>query len=61
MTRLLSPILTGPPRTPASQHPSGPEPDWPGPRASGQFEVSTAPADGPVAAADDLVLVRETV
>ncbi|MEV3873945.1 glutamine synthetase family protein [Streptomyces sp. NPDC049906] len=29
--------------------------------APGQFEVSTAPADGPVAAADDLVLVRETV
>ncbi|MFJ6567242.1 glutamine synthetase [Streptomyces sp. NPDC091292] len=29
--------------------------------APGQFEVSTAPADGPVAAADDVVLVRETV
>ncbi|OKH92907.1 glutamine synthetase family protein [Streptomyces uncialis] len=27
----------------------------------GQFEVSTAPADGPVAAADDVVLVRETI
>ncbi|MFF2020288.1 glutamine synthetase [Streptomyces sp. NPDC058171] len=27
----------------------------------GQFEISTAPADGPVAAADDLVLVRETI
>ncbi|MFF2849261.1 glutamine synthetase [Streptomyces sp. NPDC058001] len=29
--------------------------------APGQFEVSTAPSDGPVAAADDVVLVRETV
>ncbi|MGW1891819.1 glutamine synthetase [Streptomyces sp. NPDC002004] len=27
----------------------------------GQFEISTAAADGPVAAADDVVLVRETV
>ncbi|MGX2997915.1 glutamine synthetase family protein [Streptomyces sp. JNUCC 64] len=29
--------------------------------APGQFEISTAPADGPVAAADDLVLVRTTI